>query len=336
MKYFKLVALNRGNVKWMLKEFRDGRLHYGWSFPECNLNVFPKKEKNEWTPKQKLCWKYTQFLVKRISIGDRIILQLHQPLRKFLLAEVTDEYYFQDPPDKDFNHILPVEPITENYIDLNSKIVPGYLRHALTKRGQYYEIYPQEAIDQLDRIIKKELWISHEAKKERSFNTELTRTKEEVLKSIKNSIFKHWQSTDFETFVAKLFALIPNVEVKTKGDSGLGWDLMLRIIDPITGETLDEKVPVQCKAYQGKVSSLKAIQDIERALKNSGANRGYIAILGELTDGFNEALSEKESELTESLGRNINIQVVNEDDFAELFLNNESQFHADPNVKPAN
>jgi hypothetical protein len=59
------------------------------------------------------------------------------------------------------------------------------------------------------------------------------------------------------------------VEVIERSDRGKGWDLLIRILNPITGTPLLENVPVQCKNYSGEVSDFNAIDDLERSILHS-------------------------------------------------------------------
>ena len=82
----------------------------------------------------------------RIEKENRVILQFEQPLRKFLIGEVSGPYQYAEVEDDDFNHILPCKPLTPNFIDIESSIISRSLRYDLSKRGHYYEIYPEESI----------------------------------------------------------------------------------------------------------------------------------------------------------------------------------------------
>jgi hypothetical protein len=55
----------------------------------------------------------------------------------------------------DFNHVLHIKPLTVQPIPINAKSVTGALKHALLKRGHYYEIYPEDSIRELDVIVQK-------------------------------------------------------------------------------------------------------------------------------------------------------------------------------------
>lgn len=321
MKYFKLVATYPNHEDWMYQEFKEGRMHFGWGWKDCDLRDLKQKTRDEWTDKQNKAWYYSQFLLNRLKVGDRIVIQHKQPLREFLIAEVTGDYYFDTDPSEDFNHIVPVKPICRNYINLNSKIVPNYLRRALTKRGQYYEIYPNDAISSLDRIIDEKLWESDEYTQNRRFQDDLAEAKNEVVNAVVSKIRKYWKVNDFEKFTGELLQLVPGIDIKVLGDSGKGWDLTLQITDPLTFEILHNEVPVQCKAYKGKVNTKKPIEDIKRAIRNTeNTDIGYIAILGDLTDDFESARIEAEELLSIELERDIQIKVLTEDILAELAL----------------
>ena len=321
MRYFKLVATYPDHEEWMFKEFKEGRMHFGWGWEECDLNIIQKIKRSDRTEKQKKAWYYSQFLLNRLEVGDRLVIQHKQPLREFLLAEVVGEYKFSDDPGDDFNHIIPVKPICKQYINLNSKIVPNFLRRALTKRGQYYEIYPNDAISRLNKIVEERAWKSDEYFQNRKFQDDLAEAKNEVVDIVIDKIRKYWKVNDFEKFTAELLKLVPGVDLKVLGDSGKGWDLTLQITDPLTFEVLHNEVPVQCKAYKGKVNTNRAIKDITRAIRNTEkTDIGYISILGDITDEFESARIEAEELISEELERDIQIKVLTEEILAELAL----------------
>jgi hypothetical protein len=84
-RYFKLVCLHEDDPKWYLKEFLEGRARYGWSGPGSDLHTIRAKGDDR-TPDEKQTWRYTQFLIERIKVGDRIVVQVEQPLRNFLIG----------------------------------------------------------------------------------------------------------------------------------------------------------------------------------------------------------------------------------------------------------
>lgn len=320
MRYFKVVATHRGKEEWMLKEFNNGRLRFGWGWKDCDLREIAKIPRGDRSSNQKKAWRYSQFLLNRIKIGDRLVIQHKQPLRKFLLAEVTGDYFFDSNPGEDFNHILSIKPHYKDYIDLNSKIIPGYLKKALTKRGQYYEIYPTDAINKLNEIIEGRSWKSEDYDDHRKFNDELDDSASEVLETVKKTISKHWKAKDFEKFNENLLQLIPGVDVKFAGDRGEGYDLLIQATDPLTLEVLSDQIPVQCKAYKGKVNKIEAVNDIERAIRNTDSKLGYIAILGDLTDYFRDYVIETEERLSNELNEDVKIKILDHDNLARLAL----------------
>jgi len=320
--YFKLVCLH-DNSDWLFDEYKNGRVRFGWSGPGSDLRVIgviADKNYSEMTDDQRITWRYSQFLLNRIKTGNRLILQFKQPLREFLIAEVNGQYTYSTKEEPDFNHILPCKPLTPYFINIESKIIPKFLRHDLSKRGHYYEIYPLESVNELDKIINEKLWEGDEYKKTCNEESELLRTKDEIIKSAIDSISKNWKAKDFEYFISNLIKDLEGVEVKLLGDSKKGWDLLLQLFDPITNEVLSDDVPVQCKNYQGEVLTNQPIEDLERCVKNSNSNIFYLFIIGKLKDVFWKNLNEKQNDLTKILNRNIIFRVIDQYRIAELYL----------------
>lgn len=307
MAYFKLVCTYAEKEEWMFEEFLQGRVRFGWSPPGSDLQQLKNKSKRDMTNQEKTTWRYSQFLINRLQKGDTLIIQHQQPMRKFLMAEVTEGYEYDSREKPDFNHIIHVNPITDNYIPLDSKYIPHFLQHDLTKRGQYYEIYPERSINELDDIIKNEIWKKKDLHEKRTDSLVI------------HEISQQWPSQNFETFVANLIEQTPGMEVKRKGDSRKGWDLLIKILDPVTGDDLIEEVPVQCKNYSGDVKTDLPIKDLERCLENSNSNIVYLFIMGNLTEQFIDIVKKKEQEMSKH--REVTLKIVDQDRIAEMYLN---------------
>jgi len=320
-RYFKLVCTRENKTEWLLNQYLNGKVHFGWSGPNSNLTRINDLPSNEMSKDDKVTWRYTQFLIKRIKIGDRLILQFEQPLRKFLIAQVTGDYGFLDPPEDDFNHYLECDPLVSSYINISSTMVPKHLRYDLTKRGHYYEIYPENSIKQLDLIIAKSLWENAELNKPRETIDDLEDTKRAIVKKAIKTISDNWKGTDFELFITILIESIAGVSVKRAGDSKKGWDLTISIADPITGEILSDDIPVQCKNYYNEVTTDTPINDLKRSIRNSPhANLAYLFIIGDLTKEFKAKVDEEQEILSTELKRDIFFKIVDQYTIAELYI----------------
>ena len=159
-RYFKLVCTREDKTDWMLNEYKAGKVRFGWSWPGSNLRIIAVKSFEEMNEDERITWRFTQFLINRIKTGDRLVLQFERPLRNFLVAEVTGEYQYAENEEDDFNHIMPAKPLTPEYIDIESGLVSLSLRHDLTKRGHYYEIYPEDSVRELEALIENKICLS--------------------------------------------------------------------------------------------------------------------------------------------------------------------------------
>jgi Restriction endonuclease len=274
----------------------------------------------ERTEQETETWFYTKFLIERLKAGDRVVIQREKPLRTFLLGEVIEPCYEFSPGNlPDFNHVLHVKPLTTEPIAINSKAVTASLKSDLSKRGHYYEIYPVESVHELDAIVKK---LEHGTLNYASVRTDedtFDDTRRGVTDSIFENIARRWKRKDFETFCERICKSVDYVEVKEKSDRGKGWDLLIRIINPITGTILIDDVPVQCKNYSGSVSDYGAIDDLERSIRNSKSPVAYLFILGNLTDGFRAELERRRNSLERERGSLISFELVEQDRIAELY-----------------
>ena len=104
------------------------------------------------------------------------------------------------------------------------------------------------------------------------------------------------------------------------GDSGKGWDLLIRLYDPITNEIRVDDIPAQCKNYEGLVSTEKPIEDLERCAEYSNSSLFYLFIIGELTEEYRKKIYEKQEEMSIKLKRSITFIIVDQDRIAELFI----------------
>jgi len=261
---------------------------------------------------ERVVWNRCQFLIKRIEIGDRLIIQTERPLRQFLIVEVTGPYGFLG-TERDFNHYLECRAITEEYVNIDS--LPQYVRHDLTKRGRYYQIYGEATIEYL------ESWRGEEAHP-RTHAHEKEETNEEIIAKVIKIIHKRWPAKDFETFMKELIGKIPCVEVVDDSkDNHKGWDFLIRIPDPLcSGEFLHDRIPVQCKNYTGPVNSDNPIDDLMRCVQNSDSTIFYLCILGDVTEEFKEKLADAAERAGDNAGRDVQFRIVDQYEIARLYM----------------
>ncbi len=96
--------------------------------------------------------------------------------------------------------------------------------------------------------------------------------------------------------------------------------MMVRIINPLTETIVLDDIPVQCKNFTGSVTDTSPIDDLERCIKNTDCSRAFLFILGDLTDGFRQSLQQRQEKLTRELGREITLEVIDQDRIAELYV----------------
>ncbi len=332
MRYFKLVVCPFGPYEqtedWaekVHKQILGGRVHFGWSWSPMNpknltADLRKLREKEKLEGDERVVWRYTQFLINRLEAGDRLIIQTERPLRRFLIAEVTGPYGFLG-TEPDFNHYLECRAITDKtYVSIDSKFIPQWIRHDLTHRGHYYQIYSEATIAHLDSMIKQELW-SLEDGQQRTLGHEKEHTEMEIVDNVIEVIRKRWPAKHFETFVKELIKKIPGVEVVADSkDNQKGWDFLIHIRDPFTSEFLHERVPVQCKNYAGDVDNDQPIDDLKRSVKHSDSTIAYLFILGDLTDNFKKKLDEAERFAPSSHGKEVQFRTIDQGEIAKLYM----------------
>lgn len=90
--------------------------------------------------------------------------------------------------------------------------------------------------------------------------------------------------------------------------------------NPLTGEILQDGIPVQCKNYTGEVEDDRPIEDLVRCINNSGSEIAILFILGDLTDEYRRRLDLRGEELQRDIGRLVKFEVVDQDRIAEMYL----------------
>lgn len=315
--YYKLVAFYKPD--WLRTEFLAGRARFGWSGPDADLHVIRKIPPAERSTDQRVTWTYTQFLVERLRIGDRVVYQYKQPLREFLIGEVIDPGYSFDGAREDFNHIVHVRPLISEPISITARSVSAAVRHDLTKRRHYYLIYSDLTRRALDRLVA--LFESGDIDSgERSREDDFIDTRENVRKRVLQEISSRWPAKYFELMCAWLLGTLDHVEVSRVQDSGKGWDIQLRLFDPVSSEILHDDVPVQCKNYTGDVRDTRPIEDLVRSIRNSGAGLAYLLILGTITPDFRSELERRQEELEAELGRSVRLILLDQDAIADMYM----------------
>ena len=265
-------------------------------------------------------WSYTSFMIERIEVGNRVVVQFEQPLRSFLLGEVIAPGYDFSGDLEDFNHFLHIKPLTKEPIPINSKAVSAALKYDLSKRGRYCEIYPEDFIRERDTIIERlastKLEIKSTRTDEDTLDATLRRAKDHIIREISG----RWRGKDFERFSEHILESMDYIQVKDPSDRGMGWDLLIRIVNPITKTILLDDVPVQCKNYTGDVWDKRAIDDLERSIRNSKSRVAYLFLIGRLGDDFTAELDRRRKSLEKELGFPILFEVVDQERIAELYM----------------
>lgn len=319
-RYFKLVCLS--DPKWIIDEFLDGHVRFGWSPPGTDLREIDSKNRDTWSDLERASWRRGQFLLKKLCPGDRVVVQSEQPLDRFVIGQVVEPgYEFDSEPLNDFNHILHVHPLTPNPIRINAKEVSAALKYDLSKRGSHYEIYHDRSLQELDQLVLRSEEGTLDAVAIREDGDTHDRTLRHIKDVIIEEISRSWPAREFEKLCEDLCNSLDYIEVKERKDSGKGWDLLVRVINPITQSIIADEVPVQCKNYRGPVTAVDPIDDLVRSVENSETeiNFALLFILGDLTDDFREAVQTRQEQLSRELERNITFEIVGQDRIAELY-----------------
>jgi hypothetical protein len=300
-RYFKLVCLS--NPTWILDEFLKGRVRFGWSPPGTDLREIARQDRDVRSDQERTTWKQAQFLVTKVRSGDRIVVQPEQPLESFVIGELIEPgYKFDSDTKADFNHILHVRPLTPAPIPVNAKEVSAALKHDLSKRGAYFQIYPDRSLKELDDLVERAVAKNLDLTKVRGDEDTQDRNLRGVTAAIIKEISQSWPGKEFEKLCEDLCNSLDYIEVKERKDSGKGWDLLVRVINPITQSILADEVPVQCKNYTGAVTETNLIDDLVRSIGNIEIenNLALLFILGDSTEDFHAAVQARQEHVLEN------------------------------------
>ena len=203
---------------------------------------------------------------------------------------------------------------------MNSKEVSLALKHDLSKRGHYYEVYPEASVQELDSLVDRAASGTLDMSAVRSDEDTLDRTLKSAKEGIARVVSGQWPTHSFEKFCEMLCNGTEYIEVTERKDHGKGWDLMVRLINPLTGTIALDNIPVQCKNYTGRVTDPLPIDDLERCIRHTDSTRALLFILGDLTDEFRSNVQKRQEMLTSVLGREITFEIIDEDRIAELYF----------------
>lgn len=153
---------NKRDASVLFDELRAGRLRNGWgSLPSQDLRLIDEKWRGgqPLDSEERLAWKGRLMLIGVFEEGVRpndIIFVLNLPGdRELCLARVAQgaEYSFEPLqnaqwPQPDYGHLLPVELLTQDPIDLASHpALSPELRNALRPRNRVFRIYSSGTVE---------------------------------------------------------------------------------------------------------------------------------------------------------------------------------------------
>jgi hypothetical protein len=117
----------------------------------------------------------------------------------FLIGEVIEPGYEFDPATlDDFNHVLHVRPLISNAVSIDMSGVSAALKHDLSKRGQYYQIYPERSLQELDDLVTSSAAGTLDPTAVRGEEDTHDRTLKRVKDAIIRELSQNWRSKDFE------------------------------------------------------------------------------------------------------------------------------------------
>ena len=160
---------------------------------------------------------------------ESVVVQTRQPIERFIIAEVVPPGYDYFPGDLDeINHVLHARALTPNSIPVNSSAITAPHKHDMSKRGHYYEIYPEESIRELDALVERVVANKVDLTVVQTDADTLDHTLRDTRRHIIREISRKWPGKDFERFCEMFLRKVDRIEVKELRDSGKGWHLLVR------------------------------------------------------------------------------------------------------------
>ncbi len=221
--------------------------------------------------------------------------------------QVMGEYQFDDgiPVEwgRDFNNYIPVDPASLLEFDRNDPNVLSSVNLAPRKRGQRV-LAVEDFLQSLDNLRKKRFTEYDEGIKGLAhIRSKMTSV---IFPQITEIIQQMNRSKEFEIFLHKIFASMPNV---LSIQNGFGWksdqgaDLIVEFQNPIFCVNLTTRLIIQAKSYEGSHYDLSAVDQVKEGIAAFKADGGLLITTAEST----EELEDKVRKTSEEIGKTIDV-----------------------------
>ena len=288
---------------------KSGKSRFGWSKKDKH-NLALGNNETEWYSKHK-------FLLD-IHPGDWIVHVNTPSWGKCTAAQVASGYNFDEGLEcswgKDFRHCFDIDTNTIMEFDRRDpNILPSV---NLNPRQRYHRVRAfDDFIKSIENLKNKEINLGDsESKGEYHLKEKANKYLSEITTQIQDTR----KNKNLERFLAKAFRKIPGVV--DVNENGFGWgtdhgaDLIVTTSSALGNLSLEHRIIVQVKSYQGEHNSLDAVSQVKIGIEKYSGTAGMIIT----TARASEVLENKVKEVSDEIG--IPIDLLAADDVAKFII----------------
>ena len=293
----------------LYNSIKSGKSRFGWSQnDEHNLAL-----KDNWSEHHS-----KQLFLLQVCPGDWIV-HINTPYwGRCIAAQVTSGYNFDEGLECkqriDFRHCFDIDTKTIMEFDRRDpNILPSV---NLNPRQRYHRVYAfDDFIKSIKNLKSNEVNLSGS---ESSGEYHLKEKTSEYLAKIATQIQGTHGGKELERFLAKVFRKIPGVV--DVNENGFGWgtdygaDLIVTTSSALGNLSLEHRIIVQVKSYQGEHNSLDAVNQVKIGIDKYSGTAGMIIT----TARASEVLDNKVKEVSDEIG--IPIDLLAADDVAKFVI----------------
>ena len=293
----------------LYNSIKSGKSRFGWSQnDEHNLAL-----KDNWSEHHS-----KQLFLLQVCPGDWIV-HINTPYwGRCIAAQVTSGYNFDEGLECkqriDFRHCFDIDTKTIMEFDRRDpNILPSV---NLNPRQRYHRVYAfDDFIKSIENLKSNEVNLSGS---ESSGEYHLKEKTSEYLAKIATQIQGTHGGKELERFLAKVFRKIPGVV--DVNENGFGWgtdygaDLIVTTSSALGNLSLEHRIIVQVKSYQGEHNSLDAVNQVKIGIDKYSGTAGMIIT----TARASEVLDNKVKEVSDEIG--IPIDLLAADDVAKFVI----------------
>lgn len=224
----------------------------------------------------------------RIRPGDWIVHVNSPNYGHCVAVQAVGEYDFDEGIvcswGRDFCNFIPVDPQSVVEFERTDPNVVPSVNLSPMRRGQRI-LQVDDFLRSLDNIRAN--LFSADSGDLRGVVHLQERINEEFLPRVTELIHQMNRSKEFERFLHKIFAAMPNVE---SIQNGFGWgtdhgaDLIVSFQNPLIGVNLTSRLVVQAKSYEGDHYDLNAVDQLDEGIRKFNADGGLLITTAQKTE----------------------------------------------------